>query len=133
MTIDEMMSGHDELVDQYRSDPSCENAEKVRKLVGMMFRSGRVDWIMPALGMMDAIGLKHRHALRIRALLWVWRPLIAPDRPGWNDYYMARWRLTGDRAELVEIHLRVHDDTHPAVQETAQWMVRAYRRVHTIA
>jgi len=129
MTIDEMMSGHGELVDQYRADPSCENAVKIRKLAGMMFGSGRVDWQMPALGMMDSIGLKHRHALRIRAMLWVLRPIMARShRPGWSDYHMARWRLTGDRAELVEIHRRVHDATYPAVRETAQWMVRAYRR-----
>ena len=130
MTVDELRDNHDSLVDAYRACPSERNRGRIIELaVGMAF-SGRSDWYMPAMGMIEAIspgGKKVPMLLRISFGLYKF--LYCPaGRPGWNDFLMARWRLTGDLAQLVEIHRRAHDSRYPRSQETCQWMVRSYRR-----
>jgi hypothetical protein len=129
MTIDEARENHDSWVDAYRAWPSEQNRDKIIELSVALGFSGRADWYMPAMGMLEAVTPSGKKIpLLIRVGFGLYKFLCCPpDRPGWNDYHMARWRLTGDRAELVEIHRRVHDSNYREVQETAQWMVRAYR------
>ncbi len=62
------------------------------------------------------------------------RRFLKPDRPGWNDYYMARWQLTKEQACVREIHRRaVHlavphgNEMWAMVRFTAQWMVNSQR------
>ena len=130
MTIDEVRDNHDSLVEAYRSWPSTANRDKIIEMAATVVTSGRGDWMLPAIGMLDVVGVRAKKMpLVIRALIGVYKLFwCPPSRAGWNDYHMAVWRLTGDRASLVEIHRREHDGRYPAVQETAQWMVSSFSR-----
>jgi hypothetical protein len=57
-----------------------------------------------------------------------------PDRPGWNDYWMACWMITGNPQHVHEIYKRATEVPGPDCSEselatlrTARWMVTSVR------
>jgi hypothetical protein len=46
------------------------------------------------------------------------------DRPGWNDYYMVLWLMTGDRRYAQELYRRASLPDSP-VSVSCRWMVNS--------
>ncbi len=62
---------------------------------------------------------------------------IYPDRPGWNDYYMCLWCMTGNPAHALELYRRAVELPGPGATEidyyrasSAKWMVASMRSRH---
>lgn len=60
-----------------------------------------------------------------------------PDRPGWNDYYMTLWCMTGNRAYALELYRRAVELPGPGGSEldyyrgsSCRWMVASMRCQH---
>lgn len=83
-----------------------------------------------------------RFKLRIAAAVCVWcknrmtRGLLRkyPDAPGWNDYYMALWMMTGETVYVQELYSRAVCVPSPWASElenltfsTARWMLSSVR------
>jgi len=85
--------------------------------------------------------LKGRLALKL--FVW-WKDYFGrtlwkkyPDRPGWNDYWMAIWFMTGNPEHAHEIYTRATAIPGPGVDAekfgtaaTARWMVASVRGQH---
>lgn len=126
------------VIDEYRGDRgNCEKAAALRKAVGAYMLDQRtrgtpLAGIGPALGFLDAIKEQHSHDFNWlgRAYLLLLRVSMRPHRPGWNDYWMARWMCTHSLACVKQMHDRAAGHTctkWPYVIESAAWMVRSTR------
>jgi len=133
MTREEFSTQLEKAIKAYRANPDhCANARDLRMVAGLALKTFRdLASVGPALGIIDGVSELHSHDLGLIARAGIWflkRYSLTPDRPGWNDYWMARWRVTRNPACADEIHRRAcHLVEWPAVAETAQWMVGSYR------
>jgi hypothetical protein len=118
----------------YKRNPCLETGGAVARTTSRWVLHEGKPSFGPALATFDVL-IERRHVhypwlLGFPALAL--RLLLLKNYPGWNDYYMVRWQLTGDRAALEEIHRRcqhVYDKAGwSAVWQTAQWMTSSYRK-----
>lgn len=121
-------------IEAYRNDKSPENVRALRtmlqKYVAMQKEAGTpLAAIGPFLGIADAIDLEYETSWKGRAVMWAFRIALRPDRPGWNDYWMARWMVTREPEAVKEIHRRAAHippiGKWYVVAETAAWMVNS--------
>lgn len=120
----------------YRADDSPTNAKAVRVFAIRFLKSQRdrgcaLAGFGPTLAMLDVSSEAYKEGCTVRLAQWVIRRALSEDRPGWNDYWMTRWLLTGDLLAVREIHRRAaHLDgaKWSMVAETAQWMVSSVRQ-----
>lgn len=126
-------------IDDYRNDrKSCDKAAALRKEIAAYMLDQRakgtpIAGIGPSLGVLDAVKEQHSHDFnwRGRAFLVLLRVCLRPNRPGWNDYWMARWMCTHNLSCVRQMHVRAAGHTctrWPHVVESAAWMVRSTRQ-----
>ena len=142
----------------------CRNLARLRRTVGPLMQNlraeGTISAAFPLLGVFDAlkqrgafepsafrkdVGLWRRLRSRVGAWFldacrrWLSRHLYArfPDRPGWNDYLMVLWFMTGDSRVAERIYSRAvavvpagSPQMAYATGASCRWMVSSVRSQH---
>jgi hypothetical protein len=142
------------------------NLNRLRRVVGPLNQfardTGNLRQLFPLLAVLDA--LEERGAFEPRAfrsyrerkwwkwmqsafglmLMRVWHNWLGqyvrrdyPDRPGWNDYYMTLWCMTGNPIHALELYRRAALLPRSGASEldyyrasSCRWMVSSMRQQH---
>lgn len=88
------------LVDAYAANPTISTGTKLFGFAMVVLAQRGTSGIGPVLAAIDVV-MENKHD-PFSAM----REMLAPTRPGWNDYHIARWSLTHDVRELRELHRR---------------------------
>lgn len=134
MTREQLVMRLDVAIKAYRAAPDCKRATELRRAVhGWLTTNLDLPSVGPSLGVLDALDELHprreiKWLLYKLAVWWLKTFVLRPDCAGWNDYWMARWEVTGSSAAADELHRRnCHLVEWPDVVRTARWMVHSVR------
>lgn len=135
----------EEALELYRLRPNAETGKRLTQMLpAYLIRHGGSGF-GPFLGIMEVL-IERNHIGTSRS--WIRRAMGSafikfgvrmcrrkmekiPSRPGWNDYWMARWQLSKENRCSQEIHRRVEHVSGPKgsdwyyVSLTARWMARS--------
>jgi hypothetical protein len=135
----------EQVLELYRLRPNAETGNQLTQMLAAYLIRHGGSGFGPFLGIMEVL-LERKHVGTSRSFV---RRAIGtgfvklgvricrrkmekiPSRPGWNDYWMARWQLTKENRAAEEIHRRVEHVSGPEgsdwyyVNLTARWMARS--------
>lgn len=123
-----------------------DDSDDIRKAVQIMFLFGKAQrfpppLVLPLAGMISGAIDRHVYGLWGRwmmRLAGAWLETVVAkshgmgeNAPGWNDYLLAYWMVTGDPEAVEELYCRATDPAKDpalvAVKDSAEWMVASVR------